>query len=57
MRKIISAGMLLSTMVASSSLLAQTSSDEVAQLKQRVAQLEKQVQEMSRNTQLKKSIN
>jgi multidrug efflux pump subunit AcrA (membrane-fusion protein) len=48
MRNLIIAGMLMSGMVASSPLLAQTSSDEVAQLKQRVAQLEKQVQEMSR---------
>ena len=47
MRNLIIAGMLMSGMVASSPLLAQTSSDEVAQLKQRVAQLEKQVQEMS----------
>jgi hypothetical protein len=47
MRNLIIAGILMSGMVASSPLLAQTSSDEVAQLKQRVAQLEKQVQEIS----------
>jgi hypothetical protein len=48
MRNLIIAGtMLMSGMVASSPLLAQTSSDEVAQLKQRVALLEKQVQGMS----------
>lgn len=38
----------LSVFVAGSSLDAQTSLDELAQLKARVAQLEKQVQEMSR---------
>jgi hypothetical protein len=48
MRNLIIAGMLMSGMVTNSPMLAQTSADEVAQLKQRVAQLEKQVQEMSR---------
>jgi hypothetical protein len=47
MRNLIIAGILMSGMAASSPLFAQTSGDEVAQLKQRVAQLEKQVQEIS----------
>jgi hypothetical protein len=41
------AGILMLTLAASSPLFAQTNADEVTQLKQRVAQLEKQVQEMS----------
>jgi hypothetical protein len=41
------AGILLSGMVASSSSFARGNADEVAQLKQRVMQLEKQVQEIS----------
>jgi len=47
MRNHIIAGMLILGMVTFSPLLAQTSTDELAQLKQRVIQLEKQVQEMS----------
>jgi len=47
MRKIIIAGILASGMVVSPPIFAQTNADEVAQLKERVAQLEKQVQEMS----------
>ena len=38
---------MMSVMAASSTVLAQTNSDEVVQLKQRVVQLEKQVQEIS----------
>ncbi len=47
MRNLVMTGIMLAGMVASCPLSAQTSSDELAQLKQRVAQLEKQVQEMS----------
>ena len=47
MRNTIIAGILMSGIAASSPLFAQASADEVAQLKQRVAQLEKQVQEIS----------
>ena len=47
MRNLIIAGILISGMAASSDLLAQTSADELAELKQRVAQLEKKVQEIS----------
>jgi hypothetical protein len=48
MRNAIIVGILLSGIAASSPLFAQGNADEVAQLKQRVAQLEKQVQEISR---------
>jgi hypothetical protein len=48
MRNLILAGMLMSGLVATSPVLAQTSSSEVEQLKQRVAQLEKQVAEISK---------
>jgi DNA-binding transcriptional regulator YbjK len=41
------ASILISGMAAGWPLLGQTTADEVAQLKQRVTQLEKQVQEMS----------
>lgn len=47
MRYSMMAGILALTLAASSSLLAQTNADDVAQLKQRVDQLEKQVREMS----------
>jgi hypothetical protein len=48
MRKIIVAGILITAaMGAREPLLAQAATDEVAQLRQRVAQLEKQVQEIS----------
>jgi hypothetical protein len=47
MRNTIMVGILLSGIAASSPLFAQGNADEVAQLKQRVAQLEKQVQEIS----------
>jgi hypothetical protein len=40
-------GIVLTSLIAGSSLSAQTSADELARLKARVAQLEKQVQEMS----------
>lgn len=48
MRNAIIAGILMLGTAVSSPLLAQANSEEVAQLKQRVAQLEKQVQEISR---------
>ena len=47
MRNTTTALILISAMAASAPLFAQTSTDDVAQLKQRVAQLEKQVQEIS----------
>jgi hypothetical protein len=47
MRNTIIAGILISGMAASSPLFAQTNAEEVAQLKQRVGQLEKQVREIS----------
>jgi len=47
MRNTIIAGILIYSLAASSPLIAQTNSDEVARLTQRVAQLEKQVQEIS----------
>lgn len=47
MRNLIIAGILMAEMAASSLLLAQGTGNEVAQLNQRVAQLEKQVQEIS----------
>lgn len=47
MKTIIIVGMLLLGVATSSTLRAQTNSDELAQLKQRVVQLEKQVQEIS----------
>lgn len=47
MRNLIITGILMSGIIPTSQLSAQTSGDEVAQLKERVAQLEKQVQEMS----------
>jgi hypothetical protein len=47
MRKTIIAGILMSGIAASSPLFAQGNAEDVAQLKQRVAQLEKQVQEIS----------
>lgn len=47
MRDLIIAGILLSGLAANSPLFAQAGGDEMAQLKQRVAQLEKQVQEIS----------
>ena len=48
MRKTIIAGILMSGIAASSPLFAQGNTEDVAQLKQRVAQLEKQVQEIAR---------
>ena len=47
MRKKIFAGILISVLAASAPLFAQTNANEVAALTQRVARLEKQVQEMS----------
>ncbi len=47
MRNTIIAGILMSAVAASSPLFAQTNANDVAQLTQRVAQLEKQVQEIS----------
>ena len=47
-RKLILAGILLCTAQCGSHLLAQASIDDVTELKRRVAQLEKQVQELSR---------
>jgi len=47
MRNTIIAGLLMSGMAAGSPLFAQTNAADVAQLTQRVAQLEKQVQEIS----------
>ena len=47
MRNTIIAGILMSGMAASSHLFAQTNANDVAQLTQRVVQLEKQVQEIS----------
>lgn len=47
MRNVIIVGMLLSGMLAGVSALAQAGGDETAQLKQRVEQLEKQVQEIT----------
>jgi hypothetical protein len=47
MRNVIMAGILISGIVAGRPSFAQSSSDEIARLTQRVAQLEKQVQEMS----------
>jgi hypothetical protein len=47
MRNKIIAGILMTGMVACLPLFAQDNTDEVAQLKQRVARLEKQIQEMS----------
>jgi hypothetical protein len=47
MRNTIIAGILMSGLATSSPLFAQTNADEIAQLKQRVVQLEKQVQEIS----------
>lgn len=47
MRNVIIVGMLLSGMLAGVSALAQSGGDETAQLKQRVEQLEKQVQEIT----------
>jgi ElaB/YqjD/DUF883 family membrane-anchored ribosome-binding protein len=47
MRNTIIVGILMSGMAASAPLFAQGNADDVAQLKQRVAQLEKQVQEIS----------
>src|SRR5690349_21399563 len=46
--KNITVAILLSGIIVSSSLSAQTNSDEVKQLTQRVAELEKQVQEIAR---------
>lgn len=48
MRNMIMAGILASVMAGSLPVSAQTSADEVAQLEQRVARLEKQVQEISK---------
>jgi len=48
MRHALIAGVVIAGLAASTSLFAQSNSDEFAQLKQRVAQLEKQVQEISR---------
>jgi hypothetical protein len=48
MRNTIFTGILMTGLAASGSLFAQTSADELAQLKQRVEQLEKQVREISR---------
>jgi hypothetical protein len=47
MRNSLIAGILMAALAASSPVCAQTNADDVAQLKQRVAQLEKQVQEMA----------
>jgi hypothetical protein len=47
MRNAIIAGILMSGMAASAPLFAQANADEITQLKQRVAQLEKQVQQIS----------
>lgn len=47
MRNVIAVGILISGLVATSPLFAQANADEVVQLKQRVAQLEKQVREIS----------
>jgi hypothetical protein len=47
MRNTIIAAVLMSAVAASSPVCAQTNADELAQLKQRVVQLEKQVQEIS----------
>jgi hypothetical protein len=47
MRNAIIVGILMSAVLAGSTLSAQTKSDEVAQLRQRVDQLEKQIQEIS----------
>jgi len=47
MRNLMIAGALLLAVAAGSPLRAQTNTDDVAQLKQRVAQLEKQVQDIS----------
>jgi len=47
MRNTITAVILMSAVAASAPLFAQTNTDDVVQLKQRVAQLEKQVQEIS----------
>ena len=48
MRNTVITGILLTAMAVGGSLSAQTSADEVGQLKQRIDQLEKQVQEISR---------
>ena len=48
MRHAISAGIIVWMMVSSATSIAQTNNDEVAKLKERVARLEKQVQEISR---------
>jgi hypothetical protein len=48
MRSLIIAGILMSGMAASSPVYARANADDMAQLKERVTQLEKQVQEMSR---------
>ncbi len=48
MKNLVVAGILMSGMALSLPSFAQSSADEVAQLKQRIAQLEKQVQELSR---------
>jgi hypothetical protein len=48
MRNAFITGILLSAMATGSHVLAQADGDQIAQLKQRVAQLEKQVQEISR---------
>ena len=48
MRNAVLAGILMSGMVTGLPLLAQNNADELAQLRQRVAQLEKQVQELTR---------
>ena len=47
MRNVIIAGLLMSGLAASAPVFGQTNTDEVAQLKQRVAQLEKQIQELA----------
>ena len=47
MQKVLVTGILILGLAASSPLWAQTKSDEVAQLKERVTQLEKQVREIS----------
>ena len=47
MRNTIIAGILMSGMAAGSPVAAQTNVDELAQLRQRVTQLEKQVQQIS----------
>jgi hypothetical protein len=48
MRKMIIAGILISTLAATAPLFAQTNASDIAALTKRVAQLERQVQEMSR---------